>query len=184
MRVVSLLILIGALLDMPVIGQEPPSRRSRAVSPHTHGIEQAVKRAAERLANERKIFERDINVLRHLRAADDALADDMQPTAAIQKAYEQVDEAHRLEPPFVVQQGVIRIRQELESARRSPLSADFGRLRLLLREHALGPAARVAVANATRLQEETVAWTKIQELIAAHIRSLAEITGESLQASQ
>jgi hypothetical protein len=152
--------------------------------PAVQSAEMAVKQAMEQLANVRKGIERDVEVLNHLRTADDALVDNMQPSNAIQKAYEQVEEAKRLAPDFTVMQGVIKIERELEAARRSPLGADFGHLRSILRDEALGPASRVVARNALRLQEETLAWMKIQELIATHVRTLAEIAGDSLRAAQ
>ena len=144
----------------------------------------AVKQSMEMLAAVRKTVERDAEVLGHLRAADDALVDNMQPSNAIQKAYEEVEKAKSLGPEFNVMQGVIKAERELEGARRSPVSADFGHLRSVLRDEALGPATRLVVRNAQRLQEETVAWLRVQELIAGHVRALSEIASSSLQASQ
>lgn len=144
----------------------------------------AVKQAMEQLASFRKMYDRDVEVLNNLRGADDALADAMQPSNAIQKAYESVEHAKALGPDFLVMQGVIKIERELESARRSPMSADFGRLRSVLRDEALGPAIRLVARNALRLQEETLAWMRVQELIAAHVRTMTEIAGESLRAAQ
>lgn len=80
-------------------------------------------------------------------------------------------------------QGLSRVRRGLEEARRSPATADFGRLRSLVQEQALGPSSRLVVRNATRLQEEMLAWIQVQELIAMHLKNLAEITCESLRAS-
>jgi hypothetical protein len=144
----------------------------------------AIKQAAERLADEKKGYERDVAVLRHLRLADAALADAMQPSNALQKAFEEVDAARGLDPDFLVVQGVIRMHDELDAARRSPQAADFGRLRSLLRSEALNPAARVTVRNALHLQEETLAWLKVQQLITDHLRALSEISGNSLRASE
>jgi hypothetical protein len=81
-------------------------------------------------------------------------------------------------------QGVTRSRQELEAARRSPGTADFDRLRGILQREAMGPAVRVVLRNGVALQEETMIWFKVQELITGHLRVLSEITAESLRASQ
>lgn len=163
-----------------VLAQPPAVRRF-----HRPALtaEMAVKSALEQLAVDKKLFERDIQVLVHLHQADDALSDTMQPANAIQKAYDHVGKAKSLEPEFLVMQGVIKIHQELESARRSAGMADFGRLRTILRE-AEGPAARVAARNALMLEEEILAWMKVQELISQHVRSVSEIVGESLRAAQ
>jgi len=148
----------------------------------------AVKQAAEQLTIIKKICERDVDVLRHLRTADDALTDPMQPTNAVQKAYEEVDAAKSLAqspvPEFLVLQGVIRAEREVEGARRSPMTADFGHLRSVLRAEALGPASRVAVRDALRLQDEALAWLKVQQLIADHLRAIAEISNQTLRASE
>lgn len=154
------------------------------IVPGAQSAEMAVKQAMEQLAATKKSYDRDVEVLNFLRGADDALADAMQPSNAIQKAYEAVEKAKALFPEFLVMQGVIKMERELESARRSPIGADFGRLRSILRDEALGPAVRLAARNALRLQEETLAWTRVQELIAAHVRALTEVAGESLRAAQ
>jgi small-conductance mechanosensitive channel len=178
--------LVLSLLGTSIVAQSPPRQRpTRPVAPYAaQNAEAAIKQAMEQLASLKKSFDRDIEVLNHLQAADAALADAMQPANAIQKAYEHIVAAQALQPDFLVYQGVIRMQHELESARRSPAVADFGRLRSLLRDEALGPASRVAARNALRLQEETVAWLKVQELISAHLRVLSEIAGESLRAAQ
>jgi hypothetical protein len=137
----------------------------------------------ERLGAEKKAMDRDLAVLAHIRAGDRALTDPMQPTIAVEKAHEELSEAGRLNVDFLVGQGLIRVRQGLEDARRSPATADFGRLRSLIQEQALGPSSRLVVRNATRLQEETLAWIQLQDLIATHLKTLAQITGESLRAS-
>jgi hypothetical protein len=160
----------------------PPS--GQRVTPGANAAEMNVKLAMDQLANMKKMYDRDVEVLNHLRGADDALADNMQPSIALQKAYESVVKAHSLNPEFLVLQGVIKIEHELESARRSPVGADFGHLRGILRDDALGPASRVAERNALRLQEESLAWLRVQELISAHVRALTEIAGDSLRASQ
>jgi hypothetical protein len=147
------------------------------------GAEAAIKQAAEQLVAAKKPYERDVEVLRRLRSADDALSDTMQPSTAIQKAYEEVGEARRLAPEFVVMQALIAAHQTLEDARKSPGMADFGRLRGVVRD-ALGPASRVAVRNALRLQDETLAWLKVQQLIAEHLRSLSDIASNTLRAAE
>jgi hypothetical protein len=173
-----------ALVAVPALAQTPP--RARVVRPlmRADTAESAVKQAADQLGAERKIFERDIEVLAHLRAADAALADTMQPATAVQKAYEAVGKARSLPPEFLVMQGVIRAHQELETARRSPTNTDFGRLRSIIRDLALGPASRVAVRNALRLEDETLAWIKVQQLIADHLKVLTEIASQSLRAAE
>jgi hypothetical protein len=111
--------------------------------------------------------------------------DSLQPTVAVQEAFEQVSAAEALGPlPLEVGDGVIHARQQLEAARRSPGSADFGRLRSMLRERALGPASRVALRNATRLQDEIEAWLKLQLVIGDHLRAMNAVVGESLRESQ
>lgn len=160
----------------------PPS--GQRVPPGANAAEMNVKLAMEQLGSMKKAYERDVDVLNFLHGADDALADAMQPSNALEKAYESVEKAKGLGPDFTVMQGVIRIERELESARRSPIGADFGRLRSVLRDEALGPAIRVVARNSLRLQEESLAWLRVQELIAAHVRTLTEISGDSLRATQ
>jgi hypothetical protein len=178
--------LLIAMIALPMLGQAPPPRQRvfRPVAPNAEGAESAVKQAAEQLAAFRKVCERDVDVLRHLRAADAALTDPMQPTVAVQKAVEEVDKAKSLQPEFVVLQGVIKVQRELESAQRSPVVADFGHLRAVLRDNAVGPASRVAVRDALRLQEETAAWLRVEQLIADHLRNLSDIAGATLRASE
>lgn len=186
MRSIAMLaILIG--FSMPVLAQrEPPQRGGRMTprGPQALAAESAVRQAVEQLGNERKSYDRDLEVLRHLRAADEALIDSMQPLTAVQRAYEEVSAAKVLHPDYPVSQGVVRTLEELENARRSPAAADFGRLRTILRTEAVGPAAKAVVRNGIRLQDETVSWLRVQELIATHLRTLAEVTGESLRAAQ
>lgn len=184
MRRLFVLVTIVAtpLLAQPRERRQPPYRIPPNAGAGT--AEAAVKQAMEQLANVRKAFERDLEVLTHLRTADAALVDNMQPTVSVQKAYEEVEKAKLLNPEFTVMQGVIKAERELEGARRSPIGADFGHLRLVLRDEALGPASRLVVRNALRLQEETTAWIKVQELIAAHLHALNDIASESLRESQ
>lgn len=171
------------LLTVPLVAQPARTVRRPLLRPET--AEQLVKQSAEQLVEEKKVYDRDIAVLRHLQSADEALADDMQRANAIQKAFEEVGKARQIgSSSQLVAQGLIRMTNELESARRSSANADFGRLRSLLREHASGPASRVARANALKLEEEMLAWLKVQELVSVHLRQMAEVSGESLRASQ
>ena len=181
-RLFVLLMLVSVAAFSQTSRNRPPG--PRPTFPGAQSAEMAVKQSMEQLAAMKKFVDRDAEVLGHLRTADDALADAMQPSIAIQKAYEEVVKAKSLNPEFLVMQGVIKSERELEGARRSPVSADFGHIRSVLRDEALGPATRVVIRHAQRLQEETVAWIKVQELIAAHLRALSEIASSSLQASQ
>jgi len=95
-----------------------------------------------------------------------------------------VGAAKALRPEFATMQGVIKAQEELENARRSPASADFGRLRASIRSEAIAPAVKVVARNGLRLQEETLSWLKVQELIATHLRTVAELTGDNLRAAQ
>jgi len=158
--------------------------RVRPIGPAAMNAEMSIKQAMEALGNQRKIVDRDLEVLRHLKSADTALTDPMQPENAVQKAYEEVDKAKTLQPAPLVYEGVIKIERELEAARLSPMSADFGRLRARLLEFALGPASRVVARNALRLEEETLAWLRVQELISQHVRMLSEIASDSMRTAQ
>ena len=183
MRMTMLPVLV--LVTMPLLAQTP-SRRIVRFPPNRQAdfAETAIKQAMDQFANEKKIFERDISVLQHLHAADDALGDTMQPNNAIEKAFEEVQAAYRLDPEFVVKQGVLSASHELEDARRSPATADFGRLRTTIRHDALVPAASVAARNGTALQESVLSWIKVQELISSHLRALSETAADSLRAVQ
>jgi len=108
----------------------------------------------------------------------------MQPSTALEKAHERLGKAKTMNSEFVVQQGLIKALQEVDSARRSPGMTDFGRLRATVRTEAGGPSARLVARNALRLEEDILAWLRIQELIAQHLRALSEVTGESLRATQ
>lgn len=179
-----LAVLVVTLVGVSAIVAQQQRRTVRPrPSPYTHAAESAIKQAIAQLGNEKKGFERDLQVLGHIRGAVAALADDMQPSVALQKAYEEINEAHRLNTDFTVQQGLLRVIPELGNARRSPGIADLPRLGMLIRTHALGPSSRLVVRNALRLQDETTAWLMVQEQIAGHLRHLNEITGESLRAS-
>lgn len=179
----TLLNVLAILISIRVVAQ--PTPRSRVLRPtQLEAVEMALKQANEQLGTVRKTFERDVAVLKHLRDADASLTDPMQPSNAVQKAYEQVGEAKRLLPEFVVHQGIIKVERELEDAKRSPMSADFGRLRSGLQSNAISPALRVVTRNALRLQEETLLWIRVQELISIHLKGLSEIAGDSLRAAQ
>lgn len=182
-RPVLLLSLSLALLAAPLFSQTPPQRRLPRNMSRTDALEFAIRNATEQFAAERKAIERDTAVLRHLRAADAALADAMQPANAIQKAYEEVDAAHGLGPEFTVAQGVITARDALEAARRSPGATDFNHLRGLLRKEAIGPAVRLVVRNSLRLQEEAVSWLKVEQLIGDHLRAISDVSSEALRAT-
>lgn len=176
------------IVSMPLFAQVPPPRRGVVIrpsrGPQAFTAEAAVKQAMEQLGEEKKIYDRDLEVLKHLRNADIALTDPMQPNNAIEKAFDEVGTAKGLNPDFLVYQGCVKAAQALEDAKRSPMSADFGRLRATLRSEATGPATRVVARNGARLQDETLAWIRIQELISSHLRQLAEITSESLRAAE
>jgi hypothetical protein len=181
--------LVIVMFCLPLMAQSPRTSRggvSRVVPRNmlAGSAESAIRQAMDMLVAEKKMFDRDLEVLRDLHGAEDALVDPTQPNNAIQKSYEQVDAAKALNPDFLVMQGVITSQRALEQARLSPASTDFGRLRGIIRSEALAPAARLVARNGARLQDETLAWIKIQELISSHLRSLAEISAESLRAAQ
>lgn len=181
-----LVVLVVTFVSMFVstgLDAQQPRRRMPPPTGNAQSAEMAVKDAMARLIEEKKAIERDLKVLGHIRTADSALVDAMQPTIAVQKAFEEIAEAERLNGDFLLEQGLIRVRQALEEARRSPASANFEQLRSRIRDHALGPSSRVVVRNALRLQEETLAWMRVQELMAMHLKTLADITGDSLRAS-
>ncbi len=173
------------LACVSVAGQtRPPMRRPPVSSPSAQYAEGAVKAAIEILGNSKKNLDRDVLTLKHLRSADVALTDPMQPAVAIQAALEKVQAAEATVIDFYARQGIIAVRQALESARRSPGSADFGRLRAMLQDGAIGPSARVCARNAASLQEETMAWLTVQDLIGLHLRQMTEISSEHLNAAQ
>lgn len=180
------LLTVTALFSFSLLAQ--PSPRSRVVpqlprSMQVMAAESAVRQAMDQLNMDKKAYDRDLDVLRHLRIADEALTDPTQPNNAVQKAYEEVGKAKALNPEFLVMQGVIRAEREVESARLSPGTTDFGRLRGILRSEAIGPASRLVAKNGVRLQEDTLSWIRVQELISVHLRQLAEISAESLRAA-
>lgn len=170
------------ILAAPLLAQAPP--QTRRASARADMAQLQVRQASEQLAAEKKVYEADVQVLQHLRAADVGLTDPMQPNNALQKAYESVGKAKPLATDQLVLQGIIQMERELEAARRSAATADFPRLRSLLRDHALGPASRVAVRNALRLEEEMQAWIRLQQMIADHLRNISSITSDSLRASE
>lgn len=137
----------------------------------------------DQLGELKKAFDRDIEVLRHVRAADAALTDPTQPHNAVEKAYEEISKAESLNTEPLVEQGLIRTRQTIDEARRSPMTADFGRLRSILKEQAEGPSSRLVVRNAGRLQDEVLAWLRVQELVTLHVRTLSEMAADGLQVS-
>jgi hypothetical protein len=183
----SVVVLLIATLSVPLIAQPSSSRRlerpqSRSMQAGT--AESAIKQAMEQLAATRAKCDRDLEVLRHVRAADDALIDPMQPHNSIEKALEEISAAKLLNPELLVQQGLIAGERALEGARLSPGTADFGRLRGIIRTEAAGPAVRVVARNGAALQEEALAWLRVQELISSHLRTVVEISAESLRAAQ
>jgi len=178
----SLSLVVAAAI--PLVAQTPPPRRLPRMAPRGDAMELAIRAATEQFANEKKLIERDTAVLRHLRGAGTALADAMQPANSLEKAYEEVSEAKRVGPDFTVMQGVIKVQQALEDARRSPGAADFDRLRGLLRTEALTPAVRVVVRNSLRLQEETVAWLKVEQLIGDYLRAVSDLSSDGLRATE
>ncbi|HVG25220.1 MAG TPA: hypothetical protein VND45_13770 [Thermoanaerobaculia bacterium] len=178
-----LVFLTVTLVSATAAAQRPPVPM-RSPQMAAQSAERAIKQAAERLAETRKTVERQLQVLAEVRAADAALVDSMQPTVAVQAAFEHLQKAESRNIDRFVQLGLIRARQAVEDARKSPGSADFGHLRNTLRTEALGPASRLAVRTATALQDEIMAWMTVQELVAIHLKTLSEITGESLRAAQ
>ncbi|HUJ12176.1 MAG TPA: hypothetical protein VL284_00170 [Thermoanaerobaculia bacterium] len=153
--------------------------------------EGAVKQAVEQFTILKKTSDRDIDVLQHLRNADAALTDPMQPANSIQKAVDEVAEARQVEedthngmPEFAVVQGLMRVQHELSDANLGPSTADFGHLRAVVHSDGIGPASRVAVRDASALQAETLAWLRVQQLISDHLHNVSEETGAVLKASE
>ena len=180
--VTSLLAVVAAV---PLLAQTPPPRRviPRGALP-ADGASAAIKVAIEQLTNQKKIYDRDMEVLKHVRVADAALIDPSQPMNALQKAFEEIEKAKSLVPDFVVMDGLTKTSRVLDDARRSPGAADFGRLRAIVAQLAERPAARAVVNNVARLEDDILSWLKVQEAISVHLRVLSEIAGESLRASQ
>jgi len=147
-------------------------------------VETYIKQAAEQLATLKKAFDRDIEILAHIRTADNVLVDSMQPTVAIEKANDEMRSAEALLPPFDVEQGVIASKRVLETARLSPTTTDFGKLRSVIRSEALGPASRAVTRNALRLNDEMNEWIKIQQMISDQLRMMSDISSTSLRAAE
>ncbi len=172
--------------SMPLLAQPGPPAGVRPAKT-TQALayaESAIKQAMEQLGADKKAFDRDLEVLQHLRAAEQAMNDSMQPHNAIEKAHEEIGAAKLLARDFAVTQGIMSAERAVEGARLSPASADFGRLRGLIRSEAIGPAVRLVGRNALRLQDETLGWIRIQDLINSHVRVLTEISAESVRATQ
>lgn len=182
MRVVVSLLLV--VMTSNAVAQSHPPRRMHPRGA-TLAAENAVKAAAEELERVKEMYERDVQVLAHLRAAQAALEDAMQPSVALEKAWDHVDKAKGLlaSHPGAVAQRTRDVHRELETARRSPSSADFDRLRGLLGRANLS-AAHVAATNALALEEQILAWIKVQQMISDHLRRMSEIAGDSLRAAQ
>lgn len=182
MRVVVSLFLV--LHSFVLLAQPRPPRRMPLRGAAARA-EIAVKEAAEELEAVRETYERDVNVLAHLRAAQKALRDAMQPAAAVEKAWDQVERAKSLigHDPGAVGQMTLRAHGAIESARRSPGSADFDRLRSMVQD-AIDPASRVAASNALELEDQILDWIKVQQMISNHLRRMSEIAGDSLRAAQ
>jgi hypothetical protein len=140
-------------------------------------LRSTINRMAEQLGEERKRYERSVAILRHLRTADKALIDAMQPTVAVQKALDEVMKAEGLSPNS---NSLVAMRQELERARLSPTTADFDRLRRLLRENTIDPFARGVLGTAASLQRELTAWLALQNDIANHMDALNQTIGAGL----
>ena len=176
-------VIIGLSLSAAAFAQGP--NRPRRPSGPSGTVEMAVKQASESLVEMRKVYERDVQVLKHLVAADEALKDPTQPTIAVEKADDEIGEAERLgSSEFAVRQGIIRARQAVEGAKKSPTTADFPRLRSIVSDEAIGPARRVVIRNTAFLQEAIHEWIKAQELITSHLRNLTDIAAEGLRVAQ
>lgn len=169
------------ILTSVCLSAQPRGRRVTSHNAQTGGVETLVKDAAMRLAEQKKAIDRDLHVLAELRTADDALTDPMQPSVSVQKALDHVSKAETFVSDFHTLQGVTRVRQQLEAAKRSPAAADFGRLRAILQSEAIGPASRIVAQDGAKLTEESVAWLAAQELIVGHLRQLTETAAECLR---
>ena len=99
-RVVASFVFVA--LACPLFAQNIPNRQNPRTTSRVMYAESAIKQAMEALVEERKIYERDVAVLREIRQADDALTDPMQPSNAIQKAYDHIDKAKTFMPELVV----------------------------------------------------------------------------------
>jgi hypothetical protein len=182
-------VVVLSCLSLHLSAQSPQQRRTSRPSPRGGGsmqasaAEGAVKQAMEMLVPLKKNFDRDLEVLQHLNTAEEALGNDMQPHNAMQKASDEVDEARRLAVDYFTVEGLIKMQALLEQANRSPAVAEFARLRALLHTEATGPAQRAVARNGSALQEEILAWIKVQELISSHLRAMTEISAESVRAT-
>jgi hypothetical protein len=171
------------LVSMPLFAQTKIVRPARPATFLADNAESALKQAMDQFGALKQACERDVSVLAHVRAADAALTDPMQPSNAVQKAWEELETAKQQQPDFVVYQGIVKAEREVENAKLSPMTADFPHLRVVLRDNALGPAARVVVRDASSLQAESMAWLHVQQLIGDHVRALSEVTAAALKAS-
>src|SRR5213593_3495641 len=73
------IVVAAVLFTLPIFAQTPKRPPIRTMpNQQANFAESAVKNAMERLADDKKIYDRDLDVLQHIRAADDALADVMQ----------------------------------------------------------------------------------------------------------
>lgn len=161
------------------------TERSREAVVRAIRTEGVVREAMRELGEEKKsILEPAIEVLRKIEVADAALVDPMQPSASLDTAWKEIHEARELiGPNSRLRIGFSRVIAELESARRSPMTADLGRIRSLIQGELKRPASREVVENVERLQDEILAWIKVQDLITAHLKTLSEAAGASLKAS-
>jgi hypothetical protein len=183
MRVAALVMLLG--LSSSLFAQAPPRVRPTRTPGFVANVEAIVKQAQEEFGASKSVYQRDIGVLEHVRAADTALIDPMQPSNAIQKAYEELDTAKSLgSSDYYVQNGIIRAQHEVENARLSPATADFGHIRSVLAEHAVGPASRLVAREGAALQEQVLAWLRIEQLITDHLHDLSELSNQALRAAQ
>ncbi|HKB78545.1 MAG TPA: hypothetical protein VKH35_02400 [Thermoanaerobaculia bacterium] len=173
------------LVLMPLAAAAQTDQRPRVVrsmrGPGPATAEGAVKQSMQRLGEIKKDFDRDFLIVGHLRAADAALTDPMQPSNAVQKAYEEVDAAKLISVDFVVTQGITHAEEEIDNARRSPGSADFGRLRSILRSEATTLALRLLLRRTADLEDETFAWIHVQQMISDHLQNLSEITSQAVR---
>lgn len=181
---ISIPLLVLLTLFPPLVSAQSSRPAPRHAQFDAVQAERFLAAGAERLAERKKSYERDLGALRRIRAADEALVDPMQPAASLEKAHEELGKAKGLAADLILADGLVAAYDAIEAARRSPGSADFPRLRTIIRRECEGPARRIVLANAVALEEEILAWLKVQERIAEHLRLLSEIAGESVRASQ
>ncbi len=177
-------VVLWILTSVFAFAQPAPVRRVASQSANAMNAEAAVREAARMFGEQKKSIDRDLQTLASLRAASVALTDPMQPSVSLEKALDATSKAESLTTSFVVKQGIIRARQAMENANRSPGSADFERLRAILQSEAIAPATRVATAHGLQLHEQMTEWLAVQELINAHLRQVADTTAEALRAAQ